>query len=130
MVPVRPRLYTRIPVSMGWARMGMNCALALLMSLASAMVAAADFSGSATRGNLSVWRINQDSGQVSLCSFEGKNNAPSCYPWSGIGKAGSYKVIGGDDVLSTWRINTDNGVVSMCEYDDVSAPPRCTPWGE
>lgn len=101
----------------------------LAVAALSLMVSAwADYSGTATRGNLSVWRVNHDTGQVSLCSFEGKSNAPNCYPWSPGGPKGEYSVIAGDDVLSTWRINQETGEVSMCEYGDESKPPRCTPW--
>jgi hypothetical protein len=100
----------------------------LVAALAASSVLAGDFSGTATSGNLSVWRINQGTGQVSLCSFEGKINEPECYPWSKDEGRGNFKVIAGDDVLSTWRIDGITGSVSMCEYDDVAQPPICTPW--
>ena len=104
--------------------------LTLALSAVLASQAWADFSGTSTSGNLSVWRINEKTGQVSLCSFEGKQNKPNCYPWSPPGPKGDYEVIAGDDVLSTWRINGENGQVSMCEYDDESEPPICTPWSD
>ncbi|MDX9875380.1 MAG: hypothetical protein RBS88_10755 [Spongiibacteraceae bacterium] len=92
------------------------------------VVAAGQFSGVSTKGNLSVWRINHGNGAVSLCSFEGHKEEPICYPWSAGGDAGSYEIIGGDDVLSTWRINASTGAVSQCEYFEVTEPPLCTPW--
>jgi len=104
--------------------------LSVALSLFSVVAIADDFSGTATSGNLSVWRINHDTGQVSLCSFEGKLNAPECYPWSETIQRGKYKVIAGDDVLSTWRIDGATGMVSMCEYGDISEPPICTPWSD
>jgi len=90
----------------------------------------AQFSGVATRGNLSVWRANHQNGAVSLCSFEGHADQPDCYPWSASEPIGKFDIIQGDDVLSTWRINVITGDVSLCEYDEISAPPICTPWSK
>lgn len=86
------------------------------------------FSGVSTKGNLSVWRINHDSGAVSLCSFEGHSNKPTCYPWSEGSAGEAFAIIPGDDVLSTWRINASTGAVSLCEYREVTESPICTPW--
>ncbi len=110
------------------------CLLKLLIPsllMMAASMASADygiFSGVSTKGNLSVWRINQTTGAVSLCSFEGNTHEPTCYPWSAVGEQGKYLIIAGTDVLSTWRINAATGAVSLCEYDDVEYPPVCTPW--
>lgn len=101
-----------------------------LLALATLAATAGDgqFNGVATKGNLSVWRINHGNGAVSLCSFEGHQNEPLCYPWSSGGNPGLYRIIGGDDVLSTWRINASTGSLSQCEYFEVTEPPVCTPW--
>jgi len=101
---------------------------ALLSCVAVAAVADV-YSGGTTSGNLSVWRINEKTGQVSLCSFESKNSPASCAPWSQKESDGLYGLIAGNDVLSVWRINRKNGMVSQCEYRDVAKPPVCTPWG-
>ena len=106
------------------------CALAMLLPSAWGHAAPGQFSGVATKGNLSVWRINHVDGSVSLCSFEGHLNKPSCYPWSEASKGGEFSIIPGDDVLSTWRIDTATGAVSLCEYKEVSEPPVCTPWSK
>lgn len=91
--------------------------------------AAAAFSGGITSGNLSVWRINENSGQVSLCSFESKGAPASCAKWSAKEKAtGDYRLIVGNDLLSVWRINRTTGEVSLCEYKDTEGEPACTPW--
>lgn len=97
----------------------------------SGQLQAQPFFGTATKGNLSVWRINKQSGAVSLCSYEGPDSKPSCYPWSKESARirGSYDILAGDDLLSTWRIDTATGRVSMCEYADVAQAPVCTPWG-
>lgn len=102
--------------------------LAALCAAGSVIAADGQFSGTSTKGNLSVWRVNHSNGAVSLCSFEGHKNEPVCYPWSMSAKPGAYQIIGGDDVLSTWRINATTGFVSLCEYKEVSEPPICTPW--
>jgi len=102
--------------------------IAALVAANAVMAADGQYSGVSTKGNLSVWRVNHSNGAVSLCSFEGHKNEPSCYPWSTGGQPGNYQIIGGDDVLSTWRINATNGFVSLCEYKEVSEPPICTPW--
>ena len=99
----------------------------MLFSLATL---AGDFDGAPTKGNLSVWRMNNDNGQVSLCSFEGNETAPACYPWSDGVVKGDYRLMAGDDLLSTWRLNIKTGSVSMCEYADVSEKPHCTPWSQ
>lgn len=101
--------------------------VALLLS-GAASAADGQFDGVATRGNLSVWRINHGNGAVSLCSFEGRRSEPVCYPWSSGGNPGIFRLIGGDDVLSTWRINGSSGAVSQCEYFELTEPPVCTPW--
>jgi|SwirhirootsSR3_FD_contig_101_609172_length_412_multi_3_in_0_out_0_1 hypothetical protein len=104
-------------------------ALPLLFCAAQAAYAGATFSGGITSGNLSVWRINETSGQVSLCSFESKGAAASCAPWSAKeGAAGDYRLIVGNDLLSVWRMNRNNGTVSLCEYKDINEVPVCTPW--
>ena len=92
-------------------------------------VIAGPFDGAATKGNLSVWRINEYTAAVSLCSYDSSKQAPSCYPWSEGADMGSYKLLAGDDLLSVWRINAESGQVSMCEYQDINKPPMCTPWG-
>ena len=90
---------------------------------------AAPYNGAATKGNLSVWRINEHTAAVSLCSYENSEQAPSCYPWSKNAVPGKYKLLASDDLLSVWRLDRDSGRVSICEYYDVSKPPSCTPWG-
>lgn len=88
-----------------------------------------DFSGGITSGNLSVWRINEDTGQVSLCSFDSKTSPASCAPWSAKDAApGEFHLIVGNDLLSVWRMNAKTGSVSLCEYKDVNKEPHCTPW--
>lgn len=88
------------------------------------------YSGFSTKGNLSVWRIHHTDGSVSLCSFEGHNSQPACYPWSDPAKGKVFSIIPGDDVLSAWRINSETGSVSLCEYKEVTERPVCTPWSE
>lgn len=105
-------------------------AVVILAPLQPSFADPAQFSGVATRGNLSVWRANHQNGAVSLCSFEGHTNQPDCYPWSVNEAIGKFDIIPGDDVLSTWRINVTTGEVSLCEYDDISVPPICTPWSK
>lgn len=108
-----------------------TCILAVTLLTAASLSQADDdkgFSGVSTKGNLSVWRINHENGAVSLCSFEGHANKPTCYPWSEGSKGDTFAIIPGDDVLSTWRINASNGAVSLCEYREVSDAPICTPW--
>ncbi len=102
--------------------------LSAALLLCGAQAAHAEFSGGITSGNLSVWRINEINGQVSLCSFESKSTAASCAAWSAKSADGSYGLIVGNDVLSVWRMNRKTGSVSLCEYKDVSAEPVCTPW--
>lgn len=96
---------------------------------AAQAASAANFSGGITSGNLSVWRINETTGQVSLCSFENKKAPASCAPWSTKeAAAGDFRLIVGNDLLSVWRMNRQNGAVSLCEYKDVNKEPICTPW--
>lgn len=97
--------------------------------LISGMTQATPYNGAATKGNLSVWRINEDTAAVSLCSYESSEQAPSCYPWSKGAERGKYKLLASDDLLSVWRLDRASGSVSICEYYDVSKPPSCTPWG-
>lgn len=104
-------------------------ALPLLFCAAQA-ASAATFSGGITSGNLSVWRINESTGQVSLCSFESKGAPASCAPWSTKETAGDFHLIVGNDLLSVWRMNRANGKVSLCEYKDIAEVPTCTPWTE
>jgi hypothetical protein len=88
-----------------------------------------EFSGGITSGNLSVWRINEATGQVSLCSFASKTAPVSCAPWSAKEAAtGDFRLIVGNDLLSVWRMNRSTGSVSLCEYKDVEKEPHCTPW--
>lgn len=99
------------------------------MLCAAPIVSAATFGGGITSGNLSVWRINESTGQVSLCSFENKKSPASCAPWSAKdGNGGDFRLIVGNDLLSVWRLNRQNGAVSLCEYKDVNKEPSCTPW--
>ncbi len=87
------------------------------------------YSGGITSGNLSVWRINEASGQVSLCSFATKSAPVSCAPWGAKEPAaGDFRLIVGNDLLSVWRMNRATGAVSLCEYKDVEKQPHCTPW--
>lgn len=104
-------------------------AIPLLLCAAQA-ASAGSFGGGITSGNLSVWRINESTGQVSLCSFENKKAPASCAPWSGKegATAGDFRLIVGNDLLSVWRLNRQNGAVSLCEYKDVNKEPVCTPW--
>ncbi|HEY3700246.1 MAG TPA: hypothetical protein VGK97_12995 [Spongiibacteraceae bacterium] len=101
----------------------------LLCAAAQAASAAVTFGGGITSGNLSVWRINEGTGQVSLCSFENKSSPASCAPWS-TKEAGSgdFRLIVGNDLLSVWRLNRLSGAVSLCEYKDINKEPICTPW--
>lgn len=106
--------------------------LAIPMLLCAAQAAtAASFGGGITSGNLSVWRINEATGQVSLCSFESRKSPASCAPWSAKESVtGDYRLIVGNDLLSVWRLNRLSGAVSLCEYKDVNKEPVCTPWNE
>ncbi|HET8711256.1 MAG TPA: hypothetical protein VFM32_07760 [Spongiibacteraceae bacterium] len=100
-----------------------------LMLCAAEAASAATFGGGITSGNLSVWRINEATGQVSLCSFENKGSPASCAPWSTKEtKPGDFRLIIGNDLLSVWRLNRQSGAVSLCEYKDVNKEPVCTPW--
>lgn len=103
--------------------------MALLLCAGSMVQADSDFSGGITSGNLSVWRINESTGQVSLCSFDTKNSPASCAPWS-VKEAGTgdFHLIVGNDLLSVWRMNSKTGAVSLCEYKDTEKAPHCTPW--
>jgi hypothetical protein len=102
--------------------------IALLLGTGS-MAQADAFSGGITSGNLSVWRINEASGQVSLCSFDSKTAPVSCAPWSAKEPAaGDYRLVVGNDLLSVWRMNRTTGAVSLCEYKDINKEPHCTPW--
>lgn len=107
-------------------------ALAVVMLSVSQLAFAGSnqYSGVATRSNLSVWRVNHQNGSVSLCSFERYADQPDCYPWSANESIGKFDIIRGHDVLSTWRINVMSGEVSLCEYDEITAPPICTPWSK
>lgn len=105
-------------------------ALPLLFCAAQAAYAGATFSGGITSGNLSVWRINESTGQVSLCSFESKNAPASCAAWSAKAEAGDYRLVVGNDLLSVWRMNRLTGAVSLCEYKDINDVPSCTPWNK
>ena len=91
---------------------------------------AGTFGGGITSGNLSVWRINETTGQVSLCSFESKSTPASCAPWSAKDAVGDYRMIVGNDLLSVWRLNHRTGAVSLCEYKDINKEPICTPWNK
>lgn len=98
--------------------------------LSALTAVAGNFDGAPTKGNLSVWRMNNANAQVSLCSFEGNETAALCYPWSDAATKGSYRLLAGDDLLSTWRLDINSGSVSMCEYADVTKKPHCTPWSQ
>jgi hypothetical protein len=103
--------------------------IALLLCGGQLAHAESAFSGGITSGNLSVWRINESSGQVSLCSFANKTTPVSCAPWSAKEPAGGdFRLIVGNDLLSVWRMNRASGAVSLCEYKDVEKEPHCTPW--
>jgi hypothetical protein len=103
--------------------------MALLLCAGSMVQADTDFSGGITSGNLSVWRINESTGQVSLCSFDSKSSPASCAPWSAKEPAaGAFHLIVGNDLLSVWRMNGKTGSVSLCEYKDINKEPNCTPW--
>lgn len=100
-----------------------------LLCAGSMAYADAEFSGGITSGNLSVWRINESTGQVSLCSFDSKSSPASCAPWSAKEAAtGDFRLVVGNDLLSVWRMNRKTGSVSLCEYKDVAKEPHCTPW--
>ena len=101
-----------------------------ILTLSSLAAVAGQYDGAPTKGNLSVWRINNDNAKVSLCGFEGNDTAPVCYPWSDGESKGDYRLLAGDDLLSTWRLNIKTGSVSMCEYADVVNKPHCTPWSK
>lgn len=104
-------------------------AMGLLLCAGSQVHADPEFSGGITSGNLSVWRINEATGQVSLCSFDSKSSPASCAPW-GPKESGSgeFRLVVGNDLLSVWRMNKKTGSVSLCEYKDVNKEPHCTPW--
>lgn len=104
-------------------------AIPFLLCATHAASAASSYSGGITSGNLSVWRINETTGQVSLCSFEGKGSPASCAMWSAKETGtGDYRLVVGNDLLSVWRMNRLTGAVSLCEYKDINKEPMCTPW--
>lgn len=107
-----------------------NFVFAIAAIAAAPMVFAGGFNGNTTNGNLSAWRINQATGELSLCSFEGLKTAPTCYPASAKGPDGTYDVLDGDDLMSRWRINRATGAMSLCEYKDTAKAPECTPWSQ
>jgi hypothetical protein len=107
-----------------------NLAFAIAVFASAPMVFAGAFNGNTTNGNLSAWRINQTTGELSLCSFEGLKSAPTCYPTSAKGPDGTYDVLDGDDLMSRWRINRATGAMSLCEYKDTAKAPDCTPWSQ
>lgn len=102
----------------------------VLLCAAHTASAGSSYSGGITSGNLSVWRINEATGQVSLCSFEGKSSPASCAMWSAKepGATGDFRLVVGNDLLSVWRMNRQTGTVSLCEYKDINKEPSCTPW--
>lgn len=103
--------------------------LSVMLCASHFAYADAAYSGGITSGNLSVWRINEGTGQVSLCSFQSKTAPASCAKWSAKEKAeGDFRLIVGNDLLSVWRINRLTGEVSLCEYKDTEGEPACTPW--
>lgn len=106
-----------------------NLIFLVVLCISHAAYAGAAYSGGITSGNLSVWRINESNGQVSLCSFESKSSPASCAKWSAKEKAtGDFRLIVGNDLLSVWRIDRLTGAVSLCEYKDTEGEPVCTPW--
>ena len=107
-----------------------NLALAVAVIAAAPLAFAGGYNGNTTSGNLSAWRINQTTGELSLCSFEGLKSAPTCYPTSAKGPDGNYDVLDGDDLMSRWRINRVSGAMSLCEYKDTAKAPECTPWSQ
>ena len=103
--------------------------LLLLVCSSPKLFASPGYSGGYTNGGLSVWVINEKSGQVALCSFESRKSPASCAPWSAIdAAAGEFHLIEGDDLLSVWRIDRRKGFVSLCEYKEIGDRPYCTPW--
>lgn len=106
-----------------------SLAMGLMLCAGSLAHADAEFSGGITSGNLSVWRINEGTGQVSLCSFDSKSSPASCAPWSAKESgSGEFRLVVGNDLLSVWRMNKKTGAVSLCEYNDINKEPHCTPW--
>lgn len=103
---------------------------AVALIAAPSVFAAGMFNGNTTNGNLSAWRINQGTGELSLCSSGGEKTAPACYPASAKSPQGSYDILDGDDLMSRWRINRTTGAMSLCEYKDTEKPPVCSPWSE
>lgn len=101
---------------------------AVALITAPTVFAAGMFNGSATNGNLSAWRINQSTAELSLCSSGGEKTAPVCYPKSAKEPQGTYDMLDGDDLMSRWRINRVTGAMSLCEYADTEKPPVCSPW--
>lgn len=106
-----------------------NLIAPILLCASQVASAGAAYSGGITSGNLSVWRIHESTGQVSLCSFESKVSPASCAKWSAKEKSGGdFRLIVGSDLLSVWRMNRLTGEVSLCEYKDTEGEPTCTPW--
>src|SRR5882672_2405089 len=84
--------------------------MALLLCAGPMAHAETAYSGGITSGNLSVWRINESTGQVSLCSFDSKSSPVSCAPWSiKDPAAGDFRLVVGNDLVSVWRINRTTG---------------------
>lgn len=86
------------------------------------------FTAAATPGSTAVWRINEKTGEVSLCENQGMNSVAVCNPSSKPEAKGSYGLVPTDNLTTAWRINRKTGAVSLCEYGDTEKPPKCSPF--
>jgi hypothetical protein len=104
--------------------------LVLTSASLSGLVIADDdpFTASATPGSTAVWRINEVTGEVSLCENQGMSTPAVCNPSSKAEAKGSYGLVPTDNVTTAWRINRQTGAVSLCEYGDTEKPPKCSPF--
>jgi hypothetical protein len=98
-------------------------------SLSGAAIASdAPFNASATPGSTAVWRINETTGEVSLCENQGMTTPAVCSPASKPEASGAYGLVPTDNLTTAWRINRKTGAVSLCEYGDTEKPPKCSPF--
>ena len=88
------------------------------------------YTAHATPGNTAIWVINESTGEIAQCEFQGYEGKAVCNPSTPPNPKGSYGMIASDDLLTAWRVNRLNGAVSLCEYKSTEKPPVCSPWNK